>query len=101
MSNAVMDTHSMIFVTIGNLVSPSSSVNGDPLFDFPDHWQPRFSAEFPFRPTNEGADWLPLAERKICPVSAVRESRAVKPRGLLSRSCRLRDKMFTHTRRVN
>ena len=57
MSNAVMDTHSMIFVTIGNLVSPSSSVNGDPLFDFPDHWQPRFSAEFPFRPTNEGADW--------------------------------------------
>jgi hypothetical protein len=32
-----MDTHSMIFVTIGNLVSPSSSVNGDPLFDFPDH----------------------------------------------------------------
>jgi hypothetical protein len=40
-----MDTHSMIFVTIGNLVSPSSSVDGDPLFDFPDHWQPRFSAQ--------------------------------------------------------
>jgi hypothetical protein len=34
MSNDVMDNHSMIFVTVGNLVSPSSSVNGDPLFDF-------------------------------------------------------------------
>jgi glucose-6-phosphate isomerase len=47
MSNAVMGTHCMIFVTIGNLVSPSSSVNGDPLFDFPDHWQPRFSVHSP------------------------------------------------------
>src|SRR5467141_1025328 len=56
MSNAVMDTHSMIFVTIGNLVSPSSSVNGDPLFDFPDHWQPRFSAQFSLRRTSEGAN---------------------------------------------
>src|ERR1700730_7878793 len=56
MSNAVMDTHSMIFVTIGHLVSPSSSVNGDPLFDFPDHWPPRFSAQFPIRRTSEGAD---------------------------------------------
>jgi len=56
MSNAVMDTHSMNFVTIGNLVSPSSSVNGDPLFDFPDHWQPRFSTQFPLRRTGEGAD---------------------------------------------
>jgi hypothetical protein len=37
-----MDTHSMSFVTIGKLVSPSSSVNGNPLFDFPEHWQPRF-----------------------------------------------------------
>src|SRR5229473_2749992 len=56
MSNAVMDTHSMNFVTIGNLVSPSSSVDGDPLFDFPDHWQPRFSAQFPLRRTREGAN---------------------------------------------
>jgi hypothetical protein len=38
-----MDTHSMIFRTVDNRVSPSSSVNGDPLDDFPDHWQPRFS----------------------------------------------------------
>jgi hypothetical protein len=100
MSNAVMDTHSMIFVTIGNLVSPSSSVNGDPLSDFPDHWQPRFSAEFPLRPTSEGADWP--ARRRTKDLSGLGcSSRAVKPRGLLSRSCHLRDKMFTHTRGVN
>jgi hypothetical protein len=37
-----MDTHSMIFVTIDKLVSPSSSVDGDPLDDFPDHWQPHY-----------------------------------------------------------
>ncbi len=37
-----MDTHPMFFVIIDKLVSPSSSVNGDPLNDFPDHWQPRF-----------------------------------------------------------
>jgi hypothetical protein len=48
MSNDVMDNHSMIFVTIGNLVSPSGSVNGDPLFDFPDHWQPRSPLNIPF-----------------------------------------------------
>jgi hypothetical protein len=54
MSNDVMDNHSMIFVTIGNLVSPSSSVNGDPLFDFPDHWQPRFSAQYSLRRTPDG-----------------------------------------------
>src|SRR5690242_535404 len=66
MSNAVMDTHSMIFVTIGNLVSPASSVDGDPLFDFPDHWQPLFSAQFPLRPTSEGADWpAPPSERSV------------------------------------
>jgi len=57
MSKAVMDTHSIIFVTIDNLVSPSGSVNGDPLFDFPDHWQPRFSARFPLCWESEGADW--------------------------------------------
>jgi hypothetical protein len=44
-----MNTHSMIFVTIDKLVSPSSSVNRDPLFDFPDHWQPRFFTQFPLR----------------------------------------------------
>src|ERR1700686_2563426 len=97
MSNAVMDTHSMIFVTIGNLVSPSSSVNGDPLFYFPDHWQPRFSAQFPLRRTSEEADRPVTSKRKIFPLSAAGESRAVKPWGLLSRSCPLRDKMFTHT----
>ncbi len=75
-----MDTHSMIFVTIDNLVSPPS---------------------FPFARQVKGRTGPPLAEREICPVSAVRESRAVKPRGLLSRSCHLRDKMFTHTRGVN
>jgi hypothetical protein len=46
-----MDTRSMIFVTIDKLVSPSSSVNGDPLDDFPEHWQPRFSVQFPLRRT--------------------------------------------------
>jgi len=51
-----MDTRSMTFVTIGNLVSPSSSVNWNPLFDFPDHWQPRFSAQFPLPGTSEGGE---------------------------------------------
>ena len=46
----------MIFVTNGNLVSPSSSVNGDPLDDFPEHWQPRFFFEFPLRRASAGAD---------------------------------------------
>src|SRR5712664_2228380 len=63
-----MDTHSMSFVTIGNLVSPSSSVNGDPLSDFPDHWQPRFSAQFSLRRTDEGANRLAPSKRKIFPV---------------------------------
>jgi hypothetical protein len=45
-----MDTHSMIFVTIDKLVSPSSSVDGDPLDHFPDHWQPHFSAGASGRP---------------------------------------------------
>jgi hypothetical protein len=60
-----MDTHSMIFVTIGNLVSPSGSVNGDPLFDFPDHWQPRFSARFPLCWESEGADWPAPSHRLV------------------------------------
>ena len=59
MSNAVMDTYSMIFVTIGDLVSPSGSVNGDPLFHFPDHWQPRFSARFRLCWESEGTDCPP------------------------------------------
>jgi hypothetical protein len=65
-----MDTHSMIFVTIDKLVSPSSSVNGDPLDDFPDHWQPRFSAQFPLPGTSEGTDWPAPSKQTICPLSA-------------------------------
>jgi hypothetical protein len=73
-----MDTYSMIFVTIGNLVSPSSSVNGDPLFDFPDHWEPHFSAQFRLRPTSEGADWpAPQNERSVR--SRLLGSQAAKP----------------------
>ncbi len=51
-----METHFMIFVNTGNLVSPSSSLYGNPLHDFPDHWQPRFSIEFSLRRTSAGAD---------------------------------------------
>ena len=65
-----MDTHSMIFVTIDKLVSPSSSVNGDPLDDSADHWQPRFSAKFARYRTSKGADWPAPSERKISPVLA-------------------------------
>jgi len=46
--NAVMDTHSMIFVIIDKPVFSIEFVNVDPLDDFPDHWQPRFSVSFPF-----------------------------------------------------
>jgi hypothetical protein len=68
-----MDARSTTFVTIGNLVSPSSSVNWNPLFDFPDHWQPRFSAQFPLPATSEGADWpAPPNERSV-------RSRLLKP----------------------
>ncbi len=67
-----MDTRSTTFVIIDKLVSPSSSVNGNPLFDF-DHWQPRFSAEFPLRRTSEGANWpAPPNERSA-------RSRLLKP----------------------
>jgi hypothetical protein len=75
-----MGTHCLIFLTIGNLVSP-----------------PRF----PFAGQMKGRTGLAPSKRKICPVSAARESRAVKAWGLLSRSCPLRDKMFTHTGCVN
>jgi hypothetical protein len=51
-----MDARSMSFVTIGNRVSPSCSVNGNPLDDFPDHWQPRFFFKFPLRRTSAEAE---------------------------------------------
>jgi hypothetical protein len=72
-----MDTRSTVFVTIDKLVSPSSSVNGDPLDNFPDHWQPRFFFEFPL-PRSSGADlarplrtkrracFRPLRQRRSC-----------------------------------
>jgi len=69
-----MDTHSMIFVTVDKLVSPSSSVDGDPLDEFPNHWQPRFSAQFLLRRTSEGANWPAPPNRR-----SVR-SRLLKPR---------------------
>jgi hypothetical protein len=66
-----MDTHSMIFVIIDKLVSPSSSVNGDPLDDFPDHWQPRFVFEFPLRRSSAGADLArPLPNERTCRLQA-------------------------------
>jgi hypothetical protein len=80
-----MDTHSMIFVSIDELVSPSSSVDGDPLDNFPDHLRPRFSAQFLLRRTSEGADWpAPLQTNDLSVLGC--SSRAVKPWGLLSRS---------------
>jgi len=72
-----MDTHSMIFVTIGNLVSPSSSLYGNPLHGFPDHRKPRFSVEFLLRWTSAGADLARSSQRNNCPFSVARESRAV------------------------
>src|SRR5260370_5690539 len=96
-----MDTPSAILMTIDKLVSPSSSVNGNPLDDFPGHWHARFSTQFPLRRTSEGADWPAPSERKISPVLAARKNRAVKPWDLFSRSCHSRDKMFTHRRRLN
>src|SRR5260370_42693788 len=70
MSNVVMGTHSIIFVIIDKLVSPSSSVNGDPLDDFPDHWQPRFFFEFPLRQSSAGGGLSPPpSKRKDLPAS--------------------------------
>src|SRR5713226_1002920 len=69
-SNAEMDTHSMIFVTIGNLVSPSSSVNGDPLFDFSDHLVTSFLHRVPSSPDKCGGGFgPPPSERKDLPAS--------------------------------
>ena len=58
-----MDTHSMIFVAVDKLVSPSSSVDGDQLDEFPNHWQPRFSAQFLLRRTSEGGTGPPPPNR--------------------------------------
>src|SRR5437660_11505205 len=65
-----MDTHSMIFVAVDKLVSPSSSVDGDQLDEFPNHWQPRFSAQFLLRRTSEGANWPAPSKQNIRPFSA-------------------------------
>src|SRR5260370_37766340 len=74
MSNAVRDIHSMRFVTIGNLVSPSSSVNGDPLDDFSDHWQPRFFFEFPPTPDKwRGGPARPLRTKRLASFRLLRE----------------------------
>src|ERR1700687_1788613 len=63
-----MNTASMIFVIIDKLVSPSSSVNGDPLDDFPDHWQPRFPPSFSFArpPPNKDLSVLGCSSRVCC-----------------------------------
>ena len=90
-----MNTHSMIFVTIDKLVSPSSSVNGDPLDDFPDHWQPRFSAQLPFPGQVKGRTGLPPPNERISPVSVARESQAGSVGSVVS-SCHLRDTLFLH-----
>jgi hypothetical protein len=60
----------MIFLTIGDLVSL---------------W------------TSAGAAQLIPSQRQICPFSAARESRTVKPWGLLCRASHSRDRMITHT----
>jgi len=57
-----MGTHCLIFLTIGNLVSPPS---------------------FPFAGQVKGRTGPAPSNRKICPVSAASESRAVKPWGLV------------------
>jgi hypothetical protein len=68
-----MGTHWMIFLTIGDLVSSSSSL---------------------FAAVVRGADLArPLRTKDLSVL--VCSSRAVKPWDLLSRSCHLRDKMFT------
>lgn len=89
----------MTFVTIDKLVSPSSSVDGDPLDDFPDHWQPRFSAQFSFAGQVKGQTDPPPPNKRSVRCRLLKP--AVKPSGLLSRSRHLRDKMFTHRRGVN
>src|SRR2546428_14086460 len=99
MSNVLMETHSMVFVTIDKLVSPSSSVNWNPLDDFPDHWQPRFSAEFFFPGTGGGALWPAPPYRKKWGLAAS-NTRAAKQWGLLSRGWPCREQMCTLVRWV-
>ena len=74
-----MRTHCMIFLTIGNLVSPSSSLNGNPLNDFPGHWHPRF-----LRPVSslsggtEGADLARPFNEEAWALDCYRRSDLVK-----------------------
>src|SRR5260370_5981835 len=70
MSNVVMGTPFMIFGINDKRVSSSSSDNGDPLDDFPDHWQPRFFFEFPLRQSSAGGGLSPPpSKRKDLPAS--------------------------------
>ena len=62
----------MIFLTIGDLVSPSGSVYGDPMI-FPIIGNLVSIALRPLR-TSAGAERSALYELKICPLSAARES---------------------------
>jgi hypothetical protein len=62
-----MGTHGLISLTNSNLVSQPS---------------------FPFCRQMKGHTDPPISKRKISLVSVIRGSRAVKLRGLLSRSCR-------------
>ena len=88
-----MDTRSTTFVIIDKLVSPSSSVNGNPLFHF-DHWQSRSPPSFPFfgqvrgrtgpRPPNERSlrSWLigktwPSSRGIRCLARGTRETRCL------------------------
>ena len=87
----------MIFLTIGDLVSPSSSLYGNPLPVFPIIGNLVSIALRPLR-TSAGAERSALYELKICPLSAARKSRAVKPWDLSCRCCHSRHRMFTPTR---
>src|SRR5216684_3167195 len=91
MSNAAMDTRSTTFVIIDKLVSPSSSVNGNPLFHF-DHWQPRSPPSFPFAGQVKGRTGPPLRTKDLPALGC--SSRAVKPWDLLPRSWHSQDKLL-------
>src|SRR6266851_234029 len=73
-----MGTHCMIFLTIGNLVSPPS---------------------FPFAGQVKGRTGPPLRTKDLPALGC--SSRAVKPWDLLSRSWHSQDKMFTHGGSIN
>src|SRR5260370_26005094 len=64
MSNAAMETHSTVFVTIDKLVSPSSPVNWNPLDDFPDHGNLVFPPSFPFPGQGEGRTGPPPPDER-------------------------------------